>query len=290
MLLGFRLPHFGPAASPEAIRSAAELAEAGGWHAVWASDRVAVPAERPGELAFLDSYTQTYETLVTLAFVAASTNRIRLGTSAVVVPQRQLMLLARQVATVDALSGGRMMFGVASGWAQAEFVAAGAGDRFPRRGKILDESIAALRALWTESAVAFSGRDVAFPAVELAPRPVQAGGIPIIVAGNSAAARRRAALMGDGWNPTALGAADMTSGMAEIRRARLEHGRDGPFLTVGSLRLEGTPEAAREALQPYADAGVDLMICAFTDADAPTQLVRLRDFSESVLPAFHRAP
>src|SRR5207244_7840266 len=204
MRLGFRLPHFGPVASPEAIRSAAELAEAGGWHAVWASDRVAMPAARPGDLAFLDSYVQTYETLVTLAFVAASTRHIRIGTSAVVVPQRQLMLLARQVASVDALSGGRVMFGVAAGWAEAEFVAAGAGDRFGRRGKILDESIAALRALWTKSPIAFSGREVAFPTVELAPRPVQAGGIPIIVAGNSVAARRRAALMGDGWNPTAL--------------------------------------------------------------------------------------
>jgi probable F420-dependent oxidoreductase len=289
MRLGFRLPHFGPPASPEVIRSAAELAEASGWHAVWASDRVAVPADRPGQLAFLDSYVQTYETLVTLAFVAASTTHIRLGTSAVVVPQRQLMLLARQVASVDALSGGRMMLGVASGWAEAEFVAAGAGDRFPRRGKILDESIAALRALWTESPVAFNGRDVSFPSVEFAPRPVQAGGIPILVAGNSVAARRRAALMGDGWNPTALSAGEMATGMAEIRRSRLEHGRDGPFVSVGSLRLEGAPAVAREVLQPYADAGVDLMICAFTDSDAATQLAHLRAFSENVLPMFHQA-
>src|SRR5438067_10731178 len=202
MQLGLRLPHFGPAASAELIRAAAEIAEADGWHSLWTSDRVAVPAHRPGELAFLVDYVQTCESLVTLAFVASATRLIRLGTSAIVVPQRQFMLLARQVASLDALSDGRIILGVAAGWAEAEFVAAGAGERFRVRGRALDEAIVGMRRLWTESPVEFSGQVFGFPAVDFAPRPAQAGGVPIVVAGNSTAARRRAARVGDGWNPT----------------------------------------------------------------------------------------
>ena len=286
MRLGFRLPHFGPAASREAIRTAAEIAEADGWHSLWASDRVAVPAQRSGELDFLDDYTQTYESLVTLSFIAAVTRHIRLGTSAIVLPQRQFMLFARQAACLDALSDGRLTLGVAAGWAEAEFQAAGAGDHFPIRGEFLDEAIRALRLLWTTSPAEFHGRRVEFPPVEFAPRPVQLGGIPIIVAGNSAAARRRAAQLGDGWNPTALGAAEMAAGMAEIDRWRTEYGRTNAFISVGSLRFDDRMHAAREALRTYADIGVDIMICRLTDPDPALVLGRLRRFGREVLPAF----
>lgn len=286
MRLGFRLPHFGQAASREAIRTAAEIAEADGWHSVWASDRVAVPAQRPGELDFLDDYVLTYESLVTLSFIAAVTQQIRIGTSAIVLPQRQLMLFARQVASLDALSDGRLTLGVAAGWAEAEFQAAGAGDHFRLRGEILDEAIRALRVLWTTSPAEFHGRHVEFPPVEFAPRPVQPGGIPIIVAGNSAAARRRAAQLGDGWNPTALGAAETASGMAEIDRWRTEYGRTGAFISVGSLRFDDDMRAAREVLQTYADAHVDIMICRLTDPEPARVLDRLRRFGREVLPAY----
>ena len=286
MQLGFRLPHFGPAASADLIRAAAEIAEADGWHSLWASDRVAVPAHRPGELEFLDDYVQTYESLVTLAFVASATQRLRLGTSAIVVPQRQIMLLARQAASLDALSGGRMLLGVAAGWARAEFEAAGAGDRFAVRGQVLDEAIRALRTLWSETPAEFSGRQISFSAVDFAPRPVQAGGIPIIVAGNSAAARHRAARLGDGWNPTALGPAETAAGMAEISRLRQECGRDGPFVCIGSVRFDDDMRAAREVLRTYADHGLDAMICRLTDPDPTGVLERLQRFGREVLPAF----
>jgi probable F420-dependent oxidoreductase len=284
--LGFRLPHFGPAASRDVIRTAAEIAEADGWHSVWASDRVAVPAHRPGELDFLDDYFQTYESLVTLAFVSSATRHIRVGTSALVVPQRQVMLLARQAASLDALSDGRLMLGVAAGWAEAEFQAAGADDRFAVRGQVLDEAIRALRVLWTENPASFSGREVSFPAVDFAPQPVQSGGIPIIVAGNSAAARQRAARLGDGWNPTSLGAAETADGMAEIIGWRQEYGRDGPFVCIGSLRFDDDMRAAREVLETYAKHGLDIVICRLTDPDPGDVLERLRRFGREVLPAF----
>jgi probable F420-dependent oxidoreductase len=284
MQLGLRLPHFGPAASRDVISTAAELAERDGWHSVWTSDRVAVPHDRPGELAFLDQYVRTYESLVTLAFVASVTRRVRLGTSAIVVPQRQLMLLARQVASLDALSGGRVLLGVAAGWAAAEFAAAGAAEQFAKRGRVLDEAILALRALWTASPAVFSGRYVQFPAVDFEPRPARQGGIPIVVAGNSIAARRRATRLGDGWNPTALGVAETAAGMAEIARLRAEHGRSGPFLCIGSLRVPPDPAAALALLRPYAEIGTDVMICAFTDP-RPAQLVEdIRRFGQEVVP------
>jgi probable F420-dependent oxidoreductase len=285
--LGFRLPHFGPMASLQTIQSAAEIAESDGWHSLWASDRVSVPSGRSGELEFLDEYVQTYESLITLAFVAAKTRQIRLGTSAIVLPQRQLMLFARQVASLAALSEGRLMLGVASGWAEAEFVAAGAGDKFAVRGQVLNEAISALRLLWNaRSPVEFHGRYVAFPPVDFAPRPVQPGGLPIIVAGNSAAARRRAARLGDGWNPTALGVAETADGAAEITRLRQELGRDGPFLIIGSQRFNDDMSAAREVLHAYAAHNVDLMICRLTDPQPANVLARLRRFGSEVLPDF----
>lgn len=286
MQLGFRLPHFGPAASPEVIRSAAEIAEGDGWHSLWASDRVAVPAQRSGELDFLDDYAQTYESLITLTFVASHTRHIRLGTSAIVLPQRQIMLFARQVASLDVLSEGRLMLGVTAGWAEAEFDAAGAGDHFRVRGQILDEAIPALRLLWSSSPAEFHGRRVAFPSVDFAPRPAQAGGIPIIVGGNSAAARRRAARLGDGWNPTALDPAETAAGMAEIARLRREFRRSGPFLCIGSVRFDDNMRASRDSLQAYAEQGVDVMICRLTDPDPAGVLDRLGRFGREVLPAF----
>jgi probable F420-dependent oxidoreductase len=287
--LGLRLPNYGPVAGPAVIRAAAELAEADGWHSVWTSDRVAVPSHRPGELGFLDDYVQTYESLITLASVAAITSHIRLGTSAIVVPQRQIMLLARQVASLDAFSGGRVLLGVGAGWARAEFEAAGAGDQFAVRGRVLDEAIAALRVLWSQTPAQFTGQHVAFPPVDFAPRPVQAGGVPIVVAGNSAAARRRAARLGDGWNPTALSAPETAAGLAEIQAWRKQYDRQGAFVSIGSLRFLGSPAEARATLQPYADVGLDLMICGFTDAEPDAFLEHARSFSREVLPRFKSA-
>ncbi len=287
MQLGFRLPHFGPAAAPDVIRTAAEIAEADGWHSLWASDRVAVPTHRPGELNFLGDYVQTFETFVTLAFVASATRHIRLGTSAIVVPQRQIMLLARQAASLDVLSDGRLTLGVAAGWAESEFEAAGAGDRFAVRGAVLDDAIRAMRVLWSETPAQFTGREISFPAVDFAPQPVHTGGIPIVVAGNSTAARRRAARLGDGWNPTELGAAETAAGMAEISRLRQEYGHQRPFVSIGSRRFDDDMRATRALLETYAEHGLDIMICRLTDPDPAGVLERLRRFGREVLPAFN---
>jgi probable F420-dependent oxidoreductase len=292
--LGLRLPSYGPVASPPAIRAAAEMAEGDGWHSVWASDRVAVPSQRAGELTFLDDYVQTYESLITLAFVASVTGRVRLGTSAIVVPQRQIMLLARQVASLDAFSDGRLILGVGAGWAEAEFSAAGACDRFSVRGAVLDEAIVALRTLWSATSPAeFHGQHVAFPPVDFAPRPVQPAGIPIIIAGNSAAARRRAARVGDGWNPTALGAPETAAGLAEIHALRQAINQDAPgadrrrpFASIGSLRFPGSAAEANATLEPYAEIGLDVMICGFPTSDPTDFLARVRTFTREVLPRF----
>jgi alkanesulfonate monooxygenase SsuD/methylene tetrahydromethanopterin reductase-like flavin-dependent oxidoreductase (luciferase family) len=192
-----------------------------------------------------------------------------------------------QEAYVQSVSKGRLMLGVAAGWAEAEFEAVGAGDRFPVRGQVLDESIEAMRVLWTDSPAEFHGRRVSFPAVDIGPRPAR--GIPIIVCGNSAAARRRAARLGDGWNPTALGAAETAAGMAELSRMRQEYARDGPFVSVGSLRFDDDMQAARDVLGPYAENGLDVMICRLTDPDPAGVLDRLRRFGREVLPAFDAA-
>ena len=132
----------------------------------------------------------------------------------------------------------------------------------------------------------FHGTHVAFPPVDFAPLPAQAGGVPIVIAGNSAAARRRAARVGDGWNPTALGAAETAAGLAEIHALRQTLGRHAPFLSVGSLRFPGTAAEASATLQPYAQIGLDLMICGFPTSDPSHFLAQVRTFTREVLPRF----
>jgi len=154
------------------------------------------------------------------------------------------------------------------------------------RGEVLDEAIRAMRLLWTATPAQFNGRHISFPAVDFAPQPVQPGGLPIVVAGNSSAARRRAARLGDGWNPTELGPAETAAGMAEISALRQEYGRKGPFLSIGSRRFDDDMRATRAILETYAEHGLDIMICRLTDPDPAGVLERLRRFGREVLPAF----
>ncbi len=160
---------------------------------------VGAPAHALGHLPVVP-YTHEdpfHEVLVLLGFAAAVTSRLGLATGVLVLPQRQTVLAAKQLATLDLLSGGRLRVGVGVGWNPAEFAALGS--RFERRGEILDEQIALLRRLWTEDLVAGAGTHHRWAEVGLAPRPSRS--IPVWIGGSSPAAVRRAAAHGDGWIP-----------------------------------------------------------------------------------------
>lgn len=149
-----------------------------------------------------------------LAFVAARTRRVRLGTSVIIVPYRHPLVTAKLAAGVDVLSRGRLILGIGVGWMEDEFTALGMGDRFDAQGRLTEEDLAIMRAVWGEDVVSFQGDFYLFENVSALPRPVRQPHPPLWVGGNGAAALRRVVRLGTGWHP-------MLSDDIAAQRARL---------------------------------------------------------------------
>ena len=181
---GLCLPNFRAGASAEGIEAGAEVAERLGWSTVWTTDHVLV------DHASVDEYGRIYEAILVLAWVGARHARIRLGTSVIVVPQRNAVLLAKELATLDGLSGGRLTVGVGIGWNTTEFGNLGLAERFRVRGAYLDETIALWRHLWSGSREPFHGRFHTIDDFEFEPLPVQSP-LPIVIGGRAEPALRR---------------------------------------------------------------------------------------------------
>ncbi len=268
MKYGVILPNFGPQAATEELVATAREAERLGYDSVWTTDHVCLPR------VDAEVYGTIFEALMTLAHLAAATRRIRLGVSSLVLPQRDPVLAAKQIATLDCLSGGRTMLCVGVGWSAGEF--AHLGRRFEDRGRRLDEAIQLLRLLWGSSdpaGLTFAGEFNTLREAIFAPLPVQGPALPIWVGGNSAAAIRRAARLGDGWHPTRLGVDEFRRGVDRLRaraggrpitislRMRVSGAADD-----ASGRLTGPPDCMTEQLQSYMRAGLEVPVLAF---DAP---------------------
>ncbi|MEU1779085.1 TIGR03619 family F420-dependent LLM class oxidoreductase [Streptomyces abikoensis] len=194
MRFGINLPNFGRGIDPASLRGWAVTAERLGYHLLTVSDHIALTpdAHRRSPAPFYDSFT-------TLAWLAGQTDTIELGTGVAIAPQRHPLQLARVSASLDQLSGGRLVLGVGAGWARDSFRALGV--PYHRRGALTDEYLSALRVLWTEEVASFRGETISFDEVRTAPRPVRSPHPPIWVGGNSRAAIRRAARHGDAWHP-----------------------------------------------------------------------------------------
>jgi probable F420-dependent oxidoreductase len=246
MRVGIHLPHIGRKAGPEAIRRAAIQAEELGFGDAWSSEHIIIPkgAPYPPSAIF-------YDPVLTLTWAAAYTKRIGLGTSVLVLPMRHPLPLAKELATLQNLSEGRLILGAGVGWLEAEFAALGV--PFGERGRRMDEGIAMMLAVWGEDPVSFTARHI--PAVidnmRMLPQPVKP--IPIWIGGSSEAALARALRL-DGWHGSRLS----PEAAAPIVR-RLREKRPGPEFTI-SLRSSwsGKNDAALgERITAYADAGVD---------------------------------
>ena len=268
MEFGIALPHIGPHASAEAVTEVAERAEALGYDSVWALDRLLWPVQPaskyPGNpRGELPAVMQTvYEPLTSLTFVAARTKTIRLGTSVLVAAYRSAVLAAKIGATLDALSGGRLILGLGAGWSADEFAAAS--QSIEERNARTDEFILAVRELWTAKEPSFSGKYYRFPPSIFLPRPVQQPHPPIWIGGNSKHAIRRAAELGNGWHPTSrLGPAAFAGEAKYLRQAAEKAGRDPRHITL-SLRWNALPEltdktqieSVQRGLRGYQEAGV----------------------------------
>ncbi|HEY0187914.1 MAG TPA: TIGR03619 family F420-dependent LLM class oxidoreductase [Cellulomonas sp.] len=204
LAVGAKLPHTGPAATGARVRSAAVALERAGFDSLWVSDHVVLPDRVRSEYPFAADGVARWptdvpylEALLTLAVAAAVTTRVRLGTAVLVLPQRQPVLLAKQVASLDALAGaGRVVLGVGTGWLREEFAALGV--PFERRGRLTSVAIEVLRDCWTGRPAGRVEGDLPLPdglVVLPAPDP----SVPVLVGGHSPAALRRAGTLGDGW-------------------------------------------------------------------------------------------
>jgi probable F420-dependent oxidoreductase len=222
--LGLGLPTRGAGASPQAIATLAQDAERIGLASVWSFERLL----RPTDCTMVDgtpfplpeSYGRVYDPIDTLAYVAAITDRIRLGTSVVDALFHNPVTLGRRLATVDQLSGGRMVAGLGQGAISQEFVAAGVPAK--RRGAGFGEFIEAMRTVWGPDPVSFAGRFYTVPASDIGPKPAQPAGVPILVGAMAPASIKRAAQAGLGLNPIAM-TWEMLEGTVRIFR---EAGRD----------------------------------------------------------------
>jgi probable F420-dependent oxidoreductase len=276
MRVGINLINFGPGVSPESLARSAELAEALGYHLVMISDHVAVTpdvqARYPAPL---------YNPFTTLAWLAALTRRVELGTTVIIIPYRHPLETARMAADLDQLSGGRFILGVGVGWARQEFEALGV--PFHHRGAMTDDYLAAIKTAWTHEIATYEGRFVSFRDVRTAPSPVRRPHPPIWVGGASDAALRRAVLHGDAWHPIKIRVDWLRdTGLPRLRKIAEEAGRPLPGVCPRiRLRLtemampddqrvagEGTLDQVRADLEALLALGVPYLLLD-TYADDP---------------------
>ena len=251
MQVGIHLPQFGRAASADAITRAARAAEELGFADVWVSDHVAVPAAQDYPSPYL------YDPLLSLAWAAAATEQVGLGTSVLVVPQHTPLALANSLASLDALSGGRVTVGAGVGWSAAEFAALG--QSFTDRGRRMDEAIDVLRACWGPDPVSFDGEFVHLDAMKVLPKPAHP--IPIWVGGRSEVSYARAVTRGDGFHAIGLDPPGAAAVVERIRRDRPE-----PSFTI-SLRTGWDPQGMdvdviRRERDEFEAAGIQHVVSA----------------------------
>jgi probable F420-dependent oxidoreductase len=206
MQIGFNIPVAGPLGTPASMARLAVEGEAIGYDYACVSDHVIEPRDIRSRYPYSDtgefppaSRGERHEQLTAVAYLAAKTSRLRFLTSVMVVPHRPAVLTAKMLATIDVLSGGRLIVGIGAGWLKEEFEALGT-PPFEERGAVTDEYMLAFRELWTKDAPQFNGRYVKFKDVVFAPKPVQKCP-PMWVGGESGPALRRTARIGDGWYP-----------------------------------------------------------------------------------------
>ena len=262
-------------------------AETVGFDSVWGGEHVVLPDEIGSRYPYTEDGkipaepdTPIPDPLIWLAFVAAAAPTLQLGTCILIVPQRNPLVLAKELATLDHLTGGRLELGLGVGWLKEEFDALGVA--WERRGARNDEYIAAMRALWAGPHAEFHGEFVDFEPATCSPRPVN-GSIPVIVGGDSDAAVRRAVRIADGYFPGEGDHDRLKALIGRVREAAEKADRDPESLAINTIfgRQMADPVAGVEEM---AALGVDrIMVPAFVFA-GPGGLDRLSEFGERVIP------
>ncbi len=246
----------GVCAGGQTAAEIAQAAEAAGFESVWTGEHVVLPDPQtppspvPAETPFLDP-------AVALALVAAHTRRVRLGTGIIILPQRNPLVLAKELASVDVVSGGRLIFGLGIGYLKQEFDALGV--PFEHKGARALEYLEAILTVWTAPQPAYSGRFVAFAGIQARPRPVQTPHPPVVIGGQTPHAYRRAVTHGNGWYGFALDHAGTIACLAGLRSALAERKRPS---ALGELEITITPRGPLDldSVKRFADLGVHRLV------------------------------
>lgn len=285
---GLALPNIGDDANVDGLSAAVELAEIHGFTDVWVTDHVLVDRANTAD------YGRTYEAITTLAWAAGRSREIRLGASVIVVPMRNAVVLAKELATLDALSGGRLIAGFGVGWNEVEFGNVGVADTFHERGAYTEETINICRHLWSGSTEPFHGRFHSFDDFVFAPIPVQQR-VPIWLGGRDERALRRVGRLADGYHASATSPASLAKRIPTVRAAAEAAGRPMPRLSARTrieldqpaedfYTIHGSPAEAAAEIRAYAGLGVDHLTLMFPPRDRDGLARALERFRSEVVP------
>ena len=320
MHFGFALPGRGPLARPDVLVKLAEKADALRYSSIFVTDHVVIPTAYGSRYPYSSSgkaasdWDQGYlEPLALMSFLAGVTSRVRLGTSVLVVPYRNPVVTAKMLATLDVMSGGRIILGAGVGWLREEFEALHS-PPYEQRGRVTDEYLRLMRECWTREPLEWSGTHYRMGRVSVLPKPVQKNGIPIWIGGHTDAALRRTGELADGWHPIGhrdpakLYPAEYAEKVAVIHGWARKAGRDPKDITL-SLRapLELVPKRAKPSagdrvpfrgaasevtqdIKEYQALGVSHFIFDLTPPDLRGQLAMMERFAAEVRPKTLKAP
>jgi probable F420-dependent oxidoreductase len=288
--LGVALPNFLPGANVEGVEAAADTAERLGWHSAMTTDHLLIPHSAAA------TYGDIFDAVAVLGHLAARTTRLVLGTSVIVVPMRNGVVLAKELATIDSFSRGRLIVGVGAGWNAEEFGNVGVAERFRERGRYLDETIRLWRHLWSGSREPFEGRFFSFDDFVFGPAPAQPGGPPIWIGGRSEPALRRAGRVGDAYHSSAVAPDRYGTFMPIVREAAEGAGRPVPtFSARVTVRFDepapasgfvaaGDDEKIATELARYVTLGVEHLLVAFGEVRADRVVAAMERFDREVRP------
>lgn len=289
MDFGLVLPSLGDDSTLAGIEAAIDLAAKHGFTDVWTTDHLLVGHDAA------EDYGRLYEALTTLAWAAARNETLRLGASVVVVPMREPVLLAKQLATVDALSRGRLIAGFGVGWNRHEFENVGARSRFEVRGAYLEETINLCRHLWSGNPAPFEGRFARFDDFVFGPLPDQGAQLPIWVGARDERALRRVGRLADGYHSSATSPSSYAPRIPVIRAAAEAAGRPMPRLSArvrvdlgagpkSFYTLHGSAEEVAAGIREYAALGVDHLALAFPPREPAALAEAMERFATQVRP------
>jgi len=320
MRFGFALPGRGPLARPDVLVKLAQKADSLRYSSIFVTDHVVIPMSYDSQYPYAVSgkaagdWTQGYmEPLALMSFLAGATSRIRLGTSVLVIPYRNPVVTAKMLATLDAMSGGRVILGAGVGWLREEFEALHA-PSFAERGRVTDEYLRLMRECWTREPVEWTGPHYRMGKVSVLPKPVQRNGIPIWIGGHTDVALRRTGELSDGWHPIGhrppanLHPDEYAEKVAVIHGWAKKAGRDPKDITL-SLRVpmdlvskrakpaggdrlpfRGTAPDVLQDIGSYQVLGVTDFIFDLAAQDLKGQLAMMERFADEVRPKALRPP